>query len=48
LANPPFEIIPAVILFEKNGSMKWRQLGRSFDYFSDQALEDYLDCENWI
>ena len=48
LANPPFEIIPAVILFEKNGSMKWRQLGRSFDYFSDQALEAYLDCENWI
>jgi peroxiredoxin len=48
LANPPFEIIPAVILFEKNGFVKWRQLGRSFDYFSDQALEDYLDCENWI
>ena len=48
LDNPPFEIMPAVILFEKNGSVKWRQLGRSFDYFSDQALEDYLDCENWI
>ena len=48
LSNPPFEIIPAVILFEKNGFVKWQQLGRSFDYFSDQALEDYLDCENWI
>jgi hypothetical protein len=40
--------MPAVILFEKNGAVKWRQLGRSFDCFSDQALEDYLDCENWI
>ena len=48
ISNPPFEIIPAVILFEKNGFVKWQQLGRSFDYFSDQALEDYLDCENWI
>ena len=48
LANPPFEITPAVILFEKNGYVNWWQVGRSFDYFSDQSLEDYLDCENWI
>ena len=48
LANPPSEIIPSVILFNKDGTVKWKKSGRSAQYFSDQAIEDYLDCENWI
>jgi len=48
LAMPPFEIIPAVILLEKDGSARWVKPGRSPDYYSDQALIDYLDCVNWI
>ena len=45
---PPFEIIPAVILLEKDGSAHWVKPGRGPDYYSDQALIDYLDCVNWI
>jgi len=48
LAMPPFEIIPAVILLEKDGSARWVKPGRGPDYYSDQALIDYLDCVNWI
>ena len=48
LAMPPFEIIPAVILLEKDGSAHWVKPGRGPDYYSDQALIDYLDCVNWI
>jgi peroxiredoxin len=48
LDNPPFQIIPAVILFEKDRTIKWKKSGRSFQYFSDQAIEDYLDCQNWL
>ena len=48
LAVPPFEIMPAVILLEKDGSVRWSKPGRGPDYYSDQALSDYLDCVNWI
>lgn len=48
LAIPPFEIMPAVILLKKDGSIRWAKPGRGPDYFSDQALSDYLDCVNWI
>ena len=48
LDNAPFEIIPSVILFNGDGTVKWKQTGRSYQFFSDQAIEDYLDCENWI
>ena len=48
LAVPPFEIVPAVILLKKDGSLLWKQHGRGPDYFSDHALSDYLDCVNWI
>jgi len=48
LAMPPFEIVPAIILLNKDGSVRWIQPGRGPDYYSDQALRDYLDCSNWI
>ena len=48
LAMPPFEIVPAIILLNKDGSVRWIQPGRGPDYYSDQALSDYLDCSNWI
>ena len=48
LDNAPFEIIPSVILFNGDGTVKWKQIGRSYLFFSDQAIENYLDCENWI
>ena len=48
LDNAPFEITPSVILFNRDGTVKWKQSGRSFQFFSDQAIVDYLDCENWI
>ena len=48
LAMPPFEIVPAVILLDKDGSVRWIQPGRGPDFYSDQALSDYLDCTNWI
>ena len=48
LAIPPFEIMPAVILLQKDGSVRWSKPGRGPDYYSDQALSDYLDCVNWI
>ena len=48
LAVPPFEMIPAVIIIDGDGSAQWIQTGRYNDYYSDQALSDYLDCINWI
>jgi len=48
LAMPPFEIVPAIILLNNDGSVRWIQPGRGPDYYSDQALSDYLDCSNWI
>ena len=48
LAMHPFEIVPAVILLNKDGSVRWIQPGRGPDNYSDQALSDYLDCSNWI
>tara|TARA_Y100001970_G_C14232825_1_gene859756 strand:+ start:557 stop:811 length:255 start_codon:yes stop_codon:yes gene_type:complete len=48
LANPPFEIVPAIILLNKDRSIRWIQAGRYPGYYSDQALNDYLDCLNWI
>ena len=48
LAMPPFEIVPSIILLNKDGSVRWIQSGRGPDYYSDQALNDYLDCSNWI
>jgi|TARA_B100000902_G_scaffold396490_1_gene457637 peroxiredoxin len=48
LAMPPFEIVPSIILLNKDGSVRWIQSGRGPDYYSDQALSDYLDCSNWI
>ena len=48
LAVPPFEMIPAVIIINGDGSPEWIQTGRYNDYYSDQALSDYLDCINWI
>jgi len=43
-----FEIMPAIVLFEKDGSVGWSQIGRGPEYFSDQAIIDYIDCSNWI
>ena len=48
LDNQPFELKPAIILFNGDGTIKWKKIGRSNQYFSDQAIEDYLDCDNWI
>ena len=48
LDNQPFELIPAIVLFNGDGTIKWKKIGRSHQYFSDQAIEDYLDCDNWI
>ena len=48
LDKPPFELRPAIILFNGDRTIKWKKIGRSNQYFSDQAIEDYLDCDNWI
>ena len=48
LDKPPFELRPAIVLFNGDGTIKWKKIGRSYQYFSDQAIEDYLDCDNWI
>ena len=48
LDNQPFELKPAIILFNGDRTIKWKKIGRSNQYFSDQAIEDYLDCDNWI
>ena len=48
LDNQPFELRPAIILFNGDRTIKWKKIGRSNQYFSDQAIEDYLDCDNWI
>ena len=48
LDNQPFELRPAIILFNGDRTIKWKKIGRTNKYFSDQAIEDYLDCDNWI
>ncbi len=48
LDNQPFELRPAIILFNEDRTIKWKKIGRSNQYFSDQAIEDYFDCDNWI
>ena len=48
LDNQPFELRPAIILFNSDGTIKWKEIGGSNQYFSDQAIDDYLDCDNWI
>ena len=48
LDNQPFELIPAIVLFNGDGTIKWKKTVRSNQYFSDQVIEDYLDYDNWI
>ena len=48
LDKPPFELRQVIILFNGDRTIKWKKIGRSNQYFSDQAIEDYLDCDNWI
>ena len=48
LDHQPFELRPAIVLFNGDGTIKWKKIGRSNQCFSDQAIEDYLDCDNWI
>jgi len=48
LDKQPFELRPAIVLFNRDETIKWKNIGRSHHYFSDQAIEDYFDCDNWI
>ena len=48
LDRPPAEIFPAIFILNQDRSLRWIHRGRAPDYYSDQALSDYLDCTNWI
>ena len=48
LDRPPAEIFPAIFILNQDRSLRWMHRGRGPDYYSDQALSDYLDCTNWI
>ena len=48
LDRPPVEIFPAIFILNKDRTLRWMHRGRGHDYYSDQALSDYLDCSNWI
>ena len=44
----PEEIMPAIIILNKDLSIKWIRKGRNALNFGDEELKDYLGCANWI
>ena len=44
----PKEIMPAIVILNKDLSVKWIQKGRNALNFGDTELKEYLGCANWI
>ena len=44
----PKEIMPAIVILNKDLSVKWIQKGRNALNFGDAELKEYLGCANWI
>ena len=44
----PEEIMPAIVILNKDLSIKWISRGRNALNFGDKELKDYLGCANWI
>jgi len=44
----PEEIMPAIVILNKDLSIKWIRRGRNALNFGDKELKDYLGCANWI
>lgn len=44
----PSQILPAIILLDKDLKVSWIQRGRAPFYFGDPALLKVIKCENWI
>ena len=44
----PEEIMPAIVILNKDLSVKWIQKGRNALNFGDAELKEYLGCANWI
>jgi len=44
----PEEIMPAIVILNKDLSVKWIRRGRNALNFGDKELKDYLGCANWI
>ena len=42
------EIIPSILVLDKNRQISWMQKGRNAFYFGDPELMDALNCEGWI
>ena len=42
------EIMPAIVILNKDLSVKWIRKGRNALNFGDAELKDYLGCANWI
>ena len=42
------EIIPSILVLDKNRQINWMQKGRNAFYFGDPELMDALNCKGWI
>jgi hypothetical protein len=40
--------MPAIVILNKDLSVKWIRKGRNALNFGDAELKDYLGCANWI
>ena len=42
------EILPSILILNKNLEIEWEQRGRNAFYFGDPDLMKILDCSSWI